>query len=173
MEKDEWRGKTEREAVIIHTSMVGIAANILLALFKGLVGLASNSIAMVLDAVNNLSDVLSSIVTIVGARLAGRAPDKKHPLGHGRIEYLSAMIVAAIVLYAGITALVESVKSLIQPRQPAYTPLSLGVMTAAIAVKLLLGRYVKRQGKLAHSGALVASGSDGSGGTRGLRSSAQ
>lgn len=162
MEKDEWRGKTEREAVIIHTSMVGIAANILLALFKGLVGLASNSIAMVLDAVNNLSDVLSSIVTIVGARLAGRAPDKKHPLGHGRIEYLSAMIVAAIVLYAGITALVESVKSLIQPRQPAYTPLSLGVMTAAIAVKLLLGRYVKRQGKLAHSGALVASGSDAS-----------
>ena len=162
MEKDEWRGKTEREAVIIHTSMVGIAANILLALFKGLVGLASNSIAMVLDAVNNLSDVLSSIVTIVGARLAGRAPDKKHPLGHGRIEYLSAMIIAAIVLYAGITALVESVKSLIQPRQPAYTPLSLGVMTAAIAVKLLLGRYVKRQGKLAHSGALVASGSDAS-----------
>lgn len=162
MEKDEWRGKTEREAVIIHTSMVGIAANILLALFKGLVGLASNSIAMVLDAVNNLSDVLSSIVTIVGTRLAGRAPDKKHPLGHGRIEYLSAMIVAAIVLYAGITALVESVKSLIQPRQPAYTPLSLGVMTAAIAVKLLLGRYVKRQGKLAHSGALVASGSDAS-----------
>lgn len=162
MEKDEWRGKTEREAVIIHTSMVGIAANILLALFKGLVGLASNSIAMVLDAVNNLSDVLSSIVTIVGARLAGRAPDKKHPLGHGRIEYLSAMIVAAIVLYAGITALVESVKSLIQPRQPAYTPLSLGVMAAAIAVKLLLGRYVKRQGKLAHSGALVASGSDAS-----------
>ena len=162
MEKDEWRGKTEREAVIIHTSMVGIAANILLALFKGLVGLASNSIAMVLDAVNNLSDVLSSIVTIVGARLAGRAPDKKHPLGHGRIEYLSAMIVAAIVLYAGITALVESVKSLIQPRQPAYTPLSLGVMTAALAVKLLLGRYVKRQGKLAHSGALVASGSDAS-----------
>lgn len=162
MEKDEWKGKTEREAVIIQTSMVGIAANILLALFKGLVGLASNSIAMVLDAVNNLSDVLSSVVTIVGARLAGRAPDKKHPLGHGRIEYLSAMIVAAIVLYAGITALVESVKSLIQPRQPAYTPLSLGVMTAAIAVKLLLGRYVKRQGKLAHSGALVASGSDAS-----------
>lgn len=162
MEKDEWKGKTEREAVIIHTSMVGIAANILLALFKGLVGLASNSIAMVLDAVNNLSDVLSSVVTIVGARLAGRAPDKKHPLGHGRIEYLSAMVVAAIVLYAGITALVESVKNLIQPKQPAYTPLSLGVMAAAIAVKLLLGRYVKGQGKLAHSGALVASGSDAS-----------
>ncbi|MFR9308008.1 MAG: cation transporter, partial [Lachnospiraceae bacterium] len=83
MEKDEWKGKTEREAVIIQTSMVGIAANILLALFKGLVGLASNSIAMVLDAVNNLSDVLSSVVTIVGARRAGWAPDKTHPLGHG------------------------------------------------------------------------------------------
>ena len=92
-----------RDAVIIRTSVVGIVANVLLAAFKAGVGFASNSIAVILDAVNNLSDALSSIITIVGTKLAGKLPDKKHPLGYGRIEYLSALIVSGIVLYAGIT----------------------------------------------------------------------
>ena len=75
----------------------------------------SNSIAVTMDAVNNLSDALSSVITIIGTKLAGRLPDKKHPLGYGRIEYLSAMVISGIVLYAGITAAVESVKKIIQP----------------------------------------------------------
>ena len=91
-----------RDKVIIRTSVIGIAANVLLAAFKAVIGLASNSIAVVLDAVNNLSDALSSIITIVGTKLAGKLPDKKHPLGYGRVEYLSAMLVSGIVLYAGI-----------------------------------------------------------------------
>ena len=92
-----------RDKVIIRTSIIGILANVMLAVFKAIIGLASNSIAVILDAVNNLSDALSSIITIVGTKLAGKLPDKKHPLGYGRIEYLSAMIVSGIVLYAGIT----------------------------------------------------------------------
>lgn len=149
-----------REQTIVRTSGIGIAANVLLAAFKAAVGLISNSIAIVLDAVNNLSDALSSVITIIGTRLAGRQPDKKHPLGHGRIEFLSALIVAAIVLYAGITSLVESVKKIISPETAEYTVVTFIVLVAAILVKLLLGRYVKRVGERVNSGALIASGAD-------------
>lgn len=149
-----------REKAIVRTSIVGIIANVLLAGFKAAIGLISNSIAVTLDAVNNLSDALSSVVTIIGAKLGGKQPNKKHPLGYGRIEYLSSMIVAAIVLYAGITAMVESVKKIISPEEADYSTVSLVIIAVAIAVKLILGAYVKRQGKKYNSGALVASGSD-------------
>ena len=83
--------EVSREKVIVRTSIIGIIANVLLAAFKAAVGLLSHSIAVILDAVNNISDAGSSVITIVGAKLAGREPDKKHPFGYGRIEYLSAM----------------------------------------------------------------------------------
>ena len=149
-----------RDNIIIRTSVIGILANVLLAAFKALVGVMSHSIAVILDAVNNLSDALSSIITIVGTKLSGRLPDKQHPLGYGRIEYLSAMIVSGIVLYAGITSAVESVKKIIQPEQPDYSVISLVIIAVAVVVKILLGRYVKAQGEKVNSGSLVASGSD-------------
>ena len=149
-----------RDKIIVRTSVIGIVTNVLLAAFKAAVGLASHSIAVVLDAVNNLSDALSSIITIVGTKLSGKLPDKKHPLGYGRIEYLSAMIVAGIVLYAGITSLVESVKKIIRPETPEYSTVSLVIIAVAVVVKIVLGKYVKAQGKKVNSGALVASGSD-------------
>ena len=153
---------TQREHIIVKTSIIGIITNILLAAFKAAVGLLSNSIAIVLDAVNNLSDALSSLVTIIGAKLAGKQPDKEHPLGHGRLEYLSAMLVSAIVLYAGIVALIESVKKIIHPQAVTYSALTLIVLFVAIIVKIVLGHYVKTKGKQVNSGALVASGSDAS-----------
>lgn len=149
-----------REKVIIRTSGIGILTNVFLAVFKAAIGILSNSIAVTLDAVNNLSDALSSIITIVGTKLAGKLPDKKHPFGYGRIEYLSAMIVSGLVLYAGITSAVESVKKIIRPGRPEYSLLSLVIIAAAVAAKLFLGRYVKEQGKKVNSGSLVASGSD-------------
>ena len=151
-----------REKVIVRTSIIGIAANVLLAAFKAVIGVLSNSIAITLDAVNNLSDALSSVITIIGAKLGAKLPEKKHPLGYGRIEYLSAMLVAAIVLYAGITSLVESVKKIIHPETANYATVSLVIIAVAIVVKLILGRYVKRQGQKVNSGALIASGSDAS-----------
>ena len=163
MSIDEQRGELpfdKRDRIIVRTSVVGIITNVLLAAFKAAVGLASHSIAVILDAVNNLSDALSSIVTIVGTKLSGKLPDKKHPLGYGRIEYLSAMIVAGIVLYAGITSLVESVKKIIRPEPPEYSTVSLVIIAVAVVVKIVLGKYVKAQGKKVNSGALVASGSD-------------
>lgn len=149
-----------RDKIIVRTSVVGIIANIFLAAFKAAVGLLSNSIAVVLDAVNNLSDALSSVITIVGTKLANKLPDKKHPLGYGRIEYLSAMLVSAIVLYAGITSLVESVKKIINPEKADYSIISLIIIGAAVIVKLVLGKYVKRQGRKVNSSALIASGAD-------------
>lgn len=153
-------GSLNREQIIIRTSVIGIAVNILLAGFKAAVGLLSNSIAIVLDAVNNLSDALSSIITIIGAKLAGKKPDKDHPLGHGRIEYISALIVAGIVMYAGITSLVESVKKIIDPVQASYTTITYVVIAVAVVTKILLGRYVKSKGEQTESGALIASGTD-------------
>ena len=151
---------SNREKAIVKTSIIGIITNVFLAGFKAAIGMISHSIAVTLDAVNNLSDALSSVVTIVGAKLGSKQPNKKHPLGYGRIEYLSSMIVAAIVLYAGITSAVESVKNIISPEEADYSVISLVIISVAIVVKLILGQYVKRQGKKHNSGALVASGSD-------------
>ena len=150
----------KRNKTIVRTSIIGIAANVMLAAFKAAVGAISNSIAVTLDAVNNLSDAISSIITIIGAKLSAKRPDKKHPLGHGRAEYLSTMIVAAIVLYAGITAFTESVKKIIHPETPDYSTISLVIIAVAVLVKIILGTFVKRQGVKVNSGSLIASGSD-------------
>ena len=149
-----------REKTIVRTSIIGIIANVFLAAFKAMIGLAANSIAIVLDAVNNISDAGSSLITIIGTKLAGREPDKKHPFGYGRIEYLSAMIISVIVLYAGVTSFTESVKQIIHPETPDYSTLSLIIVGVAVAVKIVLGRYVKSVGKKVNSDSLVNSGED-------------
>ncbi len=149
-----------REKIIIRTSIIGILANIVLASFKAVVGILTNSIAVTLDAVNNLSDALSSVVTIIGTKLAGKKPDKKHPLGYGRIEYLSTMIIAAIVLYAGITSMTESIDKIINPEVADYSTASLIIIASAVVVKIVLGRYVKGVGEKVNSGSLIASGKD-------------
>ena len=150
----------DRSTQIIRTSVVGIVANVLLAAFKAAVGLIASSVAIVMDAVNNLSDALSSVITIVGTKLSQRPADHKHPFGFGRIEYFSAIIIAVIVLSAGITSLIESVKKIFHPTEPSYTTVTLVVIVIAIVVKLVLGQYVKRKGKQLNSDALIASGSD-------------
>lgn len=150
----------ERNKIIIRTSIIGIVANVFLVAFKAVVGILTHSIAVILDAVNNLTDALSSVITIVGTKLAGKMPDKKHPMGYGRIEYLSAMIVSALVLYAGLTSLIESIKKIIKPEKVDYSIASLIIIAAAVLVKFFLGKYVKRVGKKVNSSSLVASGAD-------------
>ena len=149
-----------RDKAIIRTSIIGILANVFLAAFKAVVGLTSNSIAIVMDAVNNLSDAASSIITIVGTKLAGKEPDRKHPFGYGRIEYLSAMVISLLVLYAGITAFVESVKKIINPDVPDYSAIGLIIVAVAVVVKIVLGRYVQHVGERVNSDSLVNSGKD-------------
>ena len=149
-----------RQEKIIKTSIIGIVVNLILVAFKAFVGIVTNSIAITLDAVNNLTDALSSIITIIGAKLANRPPDKNHPYGYGRIEYFSSVIIAVIVLWAGITAFMESWPKIFTPDVTNYSTVSLVIIAVAIVVKLALGRYVKSVGEDINSQALVASGSD-------------
>ena len=150
----------DRSKVIVQASYIGIITNVVLAAFKAVVGILSHSIAITLDAVNNLSDALSSVITIAGTYLAGKKPDKKHPYGHGRIEYLSALIIVVIVLYAGVTSFIESVKKIITPETPDYSAVTLLLVAVAVVAKLLLGRYVKKTGERVNSESLIDSGAD-------------
>ena len=150
----------QRDRGVVRTGIIGIAANVLLAALKAFVGLASNSIAIVLDAVNNLSDALSSVITIVGTKLASKPADRDHPFGHGRTEYIATIIIAAIVTWAGVTSLSESVDRILHPELPSYGMPSLVVVGMAVLVKIALGTYTKRQGERYNSDSLVASGAD-------------
>ena len=149
-----------REKQITNTSLVGIGTNLLLVGFKAAVGLIAGSIAVVLDAVNNLTDALSSLVSIIGIKLSHKAPNKRHPFGFGRIEYLSAVIVAAIIIATGVVSGVESVKKIITPETVDYSWMTIAVVSAAVVVKIGLGLFVRRQGKKYMSDALVGSGTD-------------
>ena len=150
----------DRNKKIIKTSIIGIVTNAILVGFKMTVGLIANSIAIVLDAVNNLTDVLSSLITIIGTKLANKKPDKEHPYGHGRIEYFTSVIIGAIILFAGIMAIKESVLKIINPGETDYSVISLVIIAVAVLTKIILGRYVKSVGKKVDSQSLVASGQD-------------
>ncbi len=149
-----------REKIIVRTSLIGIIANVFLAAFKAVIGIISNSIAIVLDAVNNLSDVLSSVITIVGTKLAGKSPDKEHPYGHGRAEYLTSMVIALIILYAGFTAFMEAGKKIINPITPDYSIVSILIIVVAVVVKIVLGLYVDKVGYKVNSQSLKNSAKD-------------
>ncbi len=150
----------KRQKVIIRTSIVGVVGNLLLALFKAAVGIFTNSIAIILDAVNNFSDMLSSIVTIVGIRFANKAPDRRHPMGHGRFEYLSTAIIAVIIIYIGITAIQESVDKIINPSEVSYNTLSIIIVAVAVVAKIIIGLYYRKVAKKVDSDSLLASGTD-------------
>jgi len=149
-----------RNQEIIRTSIVGIAANLFLAAFKAVAGWVAGSVAIIMDAVNNLSDAMSSVITIVGTKLSEKPADRSHPFGYGRVEYFSAIIIAVIVLSTGIISLVESVKKIFNPTSPDYTTVTLVIIIVAIIVKIVMGWYVKREGTKLKSNALVASGAD-------------
>lgn len=149
-----------RQQQIVRTGYVGIATNVLVVIGKAAVGFASGSIAIMLDAVNNLADAMSSLVTIVGVKLAGRPADDKHPFGYGRIEYFAAIIVAALILVAGGTSLKESIQGILSPSEMDFSLVSLAIIAATIVVKLLLGIYTKRKGKELSSDALISSGTE-------------
>lgn len=139
---------------------MGIGANAVIAAFKVVVGLLSNSVAVLLDAINNVSDALSSAITIVGVKLAGKKPDSKHPFGYGRVEYFSAIVIAGIIFAAGASSLVESIKAIIHPEPTSFTWVTVIVIVIVIVGKVILGRYFVSRGKTLNSDALVASGLD-------------
>ena len=149
-----------REKKIIKTSVIGLISNIALVAAKATIGFLAGSMSIVLDAINNLTDTLSSIVTIIGTKLSTKKPDKKHPYGHGRIEYVTSLIVAIIILVAGGSAIFESVQSLIEGTKASYTNISLIVISIAVVVKIALGLYYRYVAKQVNSDALKGSGID-------------
>lgn len=155
----------DREKVIIKTSIIGIIGNFLLVGFKAAVGLIAGSISIVMDALNNLTDALSSIITIIGTKLSNKKPDKKHPFGHGRVEYITSTIVAALILVAGGLAIYESIISIIDywtkdKTLPNFELYSLIIIAAAILVKVGIGVFYKIQAKRVDSPSLNGSGND-------------
>lgn len=149
-----------RDHEIVKASVIGIVGNMLLVVFKLIVGFVSHSIAIILDGVNNATDALSSIITIVGTKLAGRRPDKNHPFGYGRVEYLTSVVIAVIILVAGVISLRESILKIIHPGTPTYSAITITVIIVAILAKVVLGIVFKRYGDKTKSEALIASGID-------------
>ncbi len=149
-----------RDNIIVKTSIIGIIANIFLASVKAIIGLATKSIAIVLDALNNFSDASSSLITIVGTKLAKKEPDREHPYGYGRIEYLTEIVISLIILYAGFNAFARSIGNILKPTTPEYNLTSLIIVAIGVVVKLLLGGYVKKVGETVKSDSLINSGED-------------
>ena len=149
-----------RENQIVRASTIAIIGNVVLAIAKGIAGSLTGSIAISLDAVNSLADALSSVIAIIGAKLAGRTASRDHPFGFGRMEYLSSIVIAAIILAAGVSSLVEAIRSIINPSTPSYTVATLAVVAGAAIIKLGLGFFLLREGKRLDAGMLVGSGTD-------------
>ena len=150
----------DRSKIILRTSFIGILTNIGLVILKTIVGLFAHSVAIIMDAVNNLSDALSSVITIVGTKLAQKKPDAKHPYGHGRVEYVTSLVIGIIIIVAGISAIVESIISIVNRQEPQFEIISLILIAVAVAVKIVLGLYFRHVGKKVKSEALKGSGID-------------
>ncbi len=150
----------DRTKEIVKASIIGIIVNALLAATKIAIGTISGSIAIRTDGINNLSDSLSSVITLVGARLSVREPDRRHPFGYGRIESVSSLIIGLIILYAGLGAFRESVIRIADPKAVDYSAPAIMAICIALLFKVGLGIYTKKQGKKLDSSALTASGED-------------
>ena len=149
-----------RSKIIVRTSIIGILANLGLVAIKLVVGLIAFSVSIIMDAVNNLSDALSSTITVVGTKLSQKKPDAKHPYGHGRIEYVTSLVIGIIILVAGGLAIYESIMSIINKTEPKFEIYSVILIGVAVIVKILLGLYFRHVGKKVNSEALKGSGID-------------
>ena len=139
---------------------VGIAVNVLLAIGKALAGLLFGSIALVADAVNNVTDAAGSIITLVGFKLAATPPDEDHPYGHGRMEYLSGLILSFVVLLLGLSLLKSSVSQIISPKPLIFSYISIAVMVVSILGKLWLSLFFKKMNALTGSATFLAASVD-------------
>lgn len=150
----------DREAQIVRAGTISIVGNILLAVVKGVAGVISGSIAISLDALNSLTDALSSVIAIIGTKLAGKEANRDHPFGYGRMEYLASIVISALILAAGVSSLLEAIRSIIQPKPSQYSVFILVVVAMAALVKFGLGVFLLREGKRLNSGSLTGAGTD-------------
>ncbi len=149
-----------RQKKIINASIIGITVNALVAASKIVIGIAVSSIAIISEGINNATDASSSLLTLVGTKLSAKHPDKKHPFGYGRIEYLTSLVIAVLISYAGLSLLKDSVESLFKPSELAVTVFATAVVAVTAVIKFFLGVYTMKTGKAVDSSALVAVGLD-------------
>lgn len=157
---DDVQSSAARTAYGNMASCVGVVCNVLLCLGKFMAGMLFGSIAIMADALNNLSDASSNIVSLIGFRLAAKAPDEKHPYGHGRYEYLAGLVVCVTILGIGFSLLRDSVDKVLHPTPVLFSWLSVGVLTASILVKLWMSRFNRTIGQLIQSDTLIATAAD-------------
>lgn len=150
----------EREKIGTQASIAGIAVNTGLFILKFLLGTMMRSMAVIADGFNNLSDVASSIVSLIGFRVAGKKPDAKHPFGYGRIEYISALVVSFLILTTGLSVIKDSFSSIFKHTELTVTTIGFIGLLISIIAKIILGLYTKRLGKKINSVSLIASGTD-------------
>ncbi|MCI1655341.1 MAG: cation diffusion facilitator family transporter [Lachnospiraceae bacterium] len=152
--------RKERNRIILRTSAGGVLANVLLGLFKIVFGLISGSAAVLTDAVSNFTDALASGVIITGTVFSEKRPNRKHPYGYGRMEYMVTLAIALIVLYAGVEAMRETAEAFLSPHATHYSGVTLTVVIVSIFVKILYGVYTKKKAEPVQSKALHASGAE-------------
>ena len=150
-----------REGIISVTSVLGIAANIVIALVKVIIGALVSSIAIVSEGVNNATDALTSVLALAGSKLAGMHPDEKHPFGYGRIEHLTSLAISVLILVTGTEMLISSIKLIFEPAELSISVVSLIIVALSAVIKYLLGSYTIKMGKKADSNALVGVGAEG------------
>ena len=156
--------KKERNREIIKYNLIGIGINLILSAIKLIVGLSAHSMAIVLDGVNGFSDMLSSMITIIAGHAAARKSTKAHPLGFGRLEHLSSMLITMLIMYTGVRAIIGSVNDIRAGSEPPeYTRLVIFVMIASVVMKLAYVLLLRIQGKRLNSAAMIMAGTEGLG----------
>lgn len=157
---DDIKNPSVRQAYGILCGAVGIFLNLCLFAGKFAAGSVSNSIAITADAFNNLSDAGSSIITLIGFKMAGQKPDPHHPFGHGRIEYISGLLVSVIILLMGAELLKSSFAKILQPEMPDFSPAAIMILPASILVKCYMFLYNRQLSKKLDSAAMAATAAD-------------
>lgn len=158
--REQTQDKDVRTAYASLAGLVGIFCNILLFGVKLLIGIIINSISIMADAFNNLSDAGSSVIGLTGAKLAAKTPDKEHPFGHGRIEYLAALIVAFVILYVGVTLFRSSIGKILNPEKLGFSWVVLLLLGLSVLVKIWLSLFNGKLGSLINSNVLKATSTD-------------
>lgn len=149
-----------REAYGKMSGAVGIASNLLLSAIKVIIGVLFNSISVIADGINNITDAGSSVITLIGFKLAGLPEDKDHPYGHARYEYITGMIVSFIIILLGIQLLKESITKILHPDPVSFSPLTAAVLVTAILIKLWQMMFYNRIGKIINSATILAVSKD-------------
>ena len=147
-----------REGLIAATSGIGVIVNLLIAAVKVVLGFLTSSIAITSEGVNNAADALTSVLTLIGTKLAGKHPDSRHPFGYGRIEYLTSLVISVLIVVTGAEMLTGSVRRIFEPEEMSVSTLSLIIVAVSAVMKFLLGLFTIRMGKKAESTALEAVG---------------